>query len=255
MSQETATPESLAEFLRQLRAGSSPAAPISCGRAKAAVNPAACSPTQAAELAQLANRPLPGLTLYKFGSRSVVGSFTLADGSGVVLKYYYPSNPAKHLAYGIRGSRCHQSWLAGLAFGFLGIPTPAPLLIAEWDLLGGLWLSKSFLATRQAGGIALDAFIRTHGCAHPLVGQAADSLRRSFATMARHRAVHGDLKANNLLVSESGEVSFIDLDAASFLLPEAVWIARREKDRRRFLANWKNDPAAARCFQDLFEIP
>jgi serine/threonine-protein kinase RIO1 len=90
---------------------------------------------------------------------------------------------------------------------------------------------------------------------HPLVPKAVESLRRSFSLMAAHRAVHGDLKANNLLVSESGEVSFIDLDAAEFLLPKATWKARREKDRLRFMANWNNDPEIARLLQNLFEIP
>lgn len=248
-------PEQLAAFLRRRRSGFAPDESLACGRAKAAFNPAGCPATQAAELAKLANRPLPGLILYKFGSRSIVGAYNFEDGRRVVLKYYYPSSPAKHITYGIRGSRCRQSWLAGLAFNFIGVPTPSPLVIAEWERLGGLWLSKSFLATRQAEGTALDAFIRSHGCGHPLVGRAADSLRRSFAIMAKHRAVHGDLKANNLLVSESGEVSFIDLDAADFLLPEVTWKARREKDRRRFMANWKNDPETARRFQNLFEIP
>jgi tRNA A-37 threonylcarbamoyl transferase component Bud32 len=255
MNQETATPESLADFLLELRAGRAPAAPLECGRASASFHTDACPATMAAALARLANRPLPGLTLYKFGSRSIVGSHTLQDGRRVVLKYYYPSNPAKHLAYGIRGSRCRQSWLGGLAFGFIGVPTPAPLVIAEWQRFGGLWLSKSFLATRPAEGVALNNFIGSHGPEHPLLAQAAASLRRSFDLMARHRAVHGDLKANNLLLSESGEVSFIDLDASCFLLPEADFRARREKDRRRFVANWKDDPAAARLFQDVFKSP
>ena len=254
MSQETATPESLADFLLELRAGHHAAEPLTCGRAKAAFNSAACTPTQAADLARLANRPLPGLTLYKFGSRSVVGAYTLASGERVVLKYYYPSSPVKHLTYGMRGSRCMQSWLAGIAFNAIGVSTPAPLVIAEWHRCGGLWLSKSFLATRRAEGIALDAFIRCHGVDHPLVDRAAESLSRSFSIMARHRAVHGDLKANNLLVSEAGDVSFIDLDAAAFLLPGAAWQVRWANDRQRFLANWKKHPEAARRFQQLFEI-
>jgi tRNA A-37 threonylcarbamoyl transferase component Bud32 len=245
----------LGQLLRDLSAGNSPAAPLACGRAWAFHHLDACPAPLAAAVAELANRPPPGLILYKFGSRSIVGTYTLASGDRVVLKYYYPNSLAKHITYGVRGSRCLQSWRAGTAFHFIGVPTPAPLVIAEWQPLGGLWLSKSFLATRQADGIALDAFIRSHGMDHPLVPKAVESLRRSFSLMAAHRAVHGDLKANNLLVSESGEVSFIDLDAAEFLLPKATWKARREKDRLRFMANWNNDPEIARLLQNLFEIP
>ncbi len=232
-----------------------PASPLACGRAAAMFNTAACPAPLAASLAALANRPLPGLTLYKFGSRSVVGSYTMPDGQRVVLKYYYPSGAVKRLNYGIRGSRCHRSWLAGMAFNFIGVPTPEPLVIAEWRRWGGVWLSKSFLATRPADGVALDAFIRSHGAGHPLMEKAATSLRRSFARFAEHHVVHGDLKANNLLVSDSGEVSFIDLDAAAFQLAGSEWESLHDKDRRRFHANWKSDPAAAARFRDVFDPP
>lgn len=253
MSQNQTKQEFLSDFLSNLSAGMAPAVRLSCGTAVAAHNALACPAPLAAAVAQLANRPLPGLTLYKFGSRSIVGAYTLASGERVVLKYYYPSSPVKHVTYGIRGSRCMQSWLAGMAFGFLDIPTPAPLVIAEWHRFGGLWLSKSFLATRPAEGVALDAFVRTHGVDHPLLPKAVESLRRSFSLMAAHRAVHGDLKANNLLLSDSGEVSFIDLDAASFLIPEATWKSLREKDRKRFHANWKDQPEAAALFRSVFD--
>jgi hypothetical protein len=255
MTQETATPESLADFLVKVRAGRSPTALIECGRATASFHTSACSAPLATAVAELANRPLPGLSLYKFGSRSIVGAYTLASGDRVVLKYYYPSSPMKHITYGIRGSRCHQSWLAGMAFGFLGIPTPAPLVIAEWHRFGGLWLSKSFLATRPADGLALDAFIRTHGVDHPLLPKAVESLHRSFSLMAAHRAAHGDMKASNLILSSTGEVSFIDLDATSFLLPESTWKSIRDKDRQRFHANWKNQPQAAELFRGVFDSP
>jgi serine/threonine protein kinase len=253
MSQNQSMQDSLPNFLADLSAGKDHAARLSCGAAVAGYNTAACPAPLAASLAALAKRPLPGLTLYKFGSRSVVGTYTLDDGQRVVLKYYYPSGAVKRLNYGIRGSRCHQSWLAGLAFNFIGVPTPEPLVIAEWHRWGGIWLSKSFLATRPADGIPLDAFIRKHGTGHPLVEKAAAALKRSFDLMARHRAVHGDLKANNVLVSDSGEISFIDLDAAAVLLPEAAWRGLREKDRQRFMANWKNQPETAALFAGTFD--
>jgi tRNA A-37 threonylcarbamoyl transferase component Bud32 len=245
----------LEQLLRDLSAGNSPAAPLACGSAWAFHHVDACPAPLAAAVAEIASRPPPGLILYKFGSRSIVGTYTLGSGDRVVLKYYYPNSLAKHITYGVRGSRCLQSWRAGAAFHFIGVPTPAPLAIAEWQHLGGLWLSKSFLATRQADGIALDAFIRSHGMDHPLVPKAVESLRRSFALMAAHRAVHGDLKASNLLLSDTGEVSFIDLDAACFLLPSARWKSLREKDRQRFHANWKNLPDAAALFRNVFDSP
>jgi tRNA A-37 threonylcarbamoyl transferase component Bud32 len=245
----------LERFPSDLSAGGSPTARLDCGSAHAFRNADVCPAATAAAIAKLAHRPPAGLTLYKYGSRSVVGAYTLAPGDRVVLKYYYPRSPVKHLTYGMRGSRCMQSWLAGIAFHAIGVPTPAPLVIAEWHRCGGMWLSKSFMAARPAEGVALDAFIRSHGADHPLLGKAVESLRRSFSLMAAHRAVHGDLKANNLLLSDTGEVSFIDLDAALFLVPETRWKSLHAKDRMRFHANWKNKPDVAALFRDVFDPP
>jgi tRNA A-37 threonylcarbamoyl transferase component Bud32 len=241
--------DDLKGFLKRL-----PAATLECGKAHAACNTAACSEPLARSLAKVANRPPPGLTLYKFGSRSIVGHHAPEGGERVVMKYYHPRDVFRHVNYGIRGSRCHQSWLAGMAFNFIGVPTPEPLVIAEWRTCGGLWLSKSFLATRPADGVPLDAFILRHGIGHPLVEKAAAALQRSFALMARHRAVHGDLKANNVLVSDDGDISLIDLDSAAFLLPESAWRKLREKDRLRFMANWKQQPEALRLFSGIFDM-
>jgi tRNA A-37 threonylcarbamoyl transferase component Bud32 len=247
------SPEELATFLKEVRAGHGEVMALDCGRAKASFHPASCPPDLAAELAHCANRPLPGFILYKFGSRAIVGAYTLPDGTTAVLKYYYPNSPHKHLTYGIRGSRCQQSWVAALGFGHIGVPTPQPLIIAEWQLLGGLWLSKSFLATEKARGIPLDEFVNRNGASHPLLEKIISQLRQSFSRMARHRAVHGDLKANNILVSESGDISFIDLDAVEFLLSPSALRSRREKDRHRFMANWKKNPEALRLFEHVFD--
>lgn len=249
--------EELAGFLGSLRAGHGPVSPLSCGRAQASFHTEGCDEKRAAALARIANSPLPGLTLYKFGSRSIVGSFQLPDGSEAVLKYYYPSNPGRHLAYGIRGSRCHQSWVAGVAFHHLRIPTPAPLIIAEWRLLGGLWLSKSFLATAKAEGISLREFVKRHGEDEARLTGIAGQLKTAFALMARHRIIHGDMKASNILIDEAAgdAVTFIDLDGAELLMPPARWTAAREKDRRRFAKNWNGLPTAARVFKDVFGLP
>src|SRR5690606_31111602 len=192
-----ASRDELAHFIREVSLAGDTVASLPCGRANASFSREFCTPERAAELAQIANRPVSGLTLYKYGSRSIVGSFVLSDGYPVVLKYYYPRGLHKHLSYGIIGSRCHQSWMAALALRYIGIPTPAPLVIVEWNLVGGLWLSKSFLATRQAPGVSLKKWVNAHREDNQRLNKMADKLREVFLRMADYSISHGDLKADN----------------------------------------------------------
>lgn len=217
-------------------------------------HPPNCSDAEMEELAGIASRPPPGLQLYKYGSRSVVGSYGLQSGSRVCLKYYFPRRFYKHLTYGIGGSRCFASWIAALAFGRAGIPTAAPLAMIDWKKMGGLWLEQAFLATRQAEGVSLSVFAETHRSDPGRLEKVAAALRRSFSIMAQHRIIHGDLKATNILVDEHDQITFVDLDAAAFLDSAARWKELRAKDERIFADNWRQQPVAAAAFRAVFEV-
>ena len=241
--------------LRDFMAGGGSARPLRCQGLPGLWNPAGCSEEVAQELGSLARKPPRGMSIYKFGSRSLVGARTSGSGDETVLKYYYPSSLVRGMFYALRGSRCMRSWKAGLAFGHMGIPTPAPLVVAEAHKLGGAVLGSAFLATRPAAGEPLAVFMTRHGAHHPLVAAAADSLRKSFGLMAEHRCIHGDLKVNNLFLSPDGTVSFIDLDAAAWDLTPSAFATLRAKDQARFRKNWEGDQAAAEVFRDCFPPP
>lgn len=226
--------------------------PIFCKGLPGLWNSAACGETLAKTIGSFAMRPPRGMRIYKFGSRSVVGLKNCGDADEAVLKYYYPTSHIRSVAYGIRGSRCMRSWNAGLAFRHIGIPTPAPLVVAEAHGFGGFMLGHSFLATRPAEGMSLTNLVSRNGPEHDLVHQAADSLRESFRIMEIHGCVHGDLKASNLIVSPQGVAFFIDLDAAAWNLSPSAFAKQRLKDEKRFMENWKSNPAAARIFARCF---
>lgn len=204
-------------------------------------------------LAGIALRPPPKMVIYKFGSRSVVGSYTLENKDQVVLKYYFPKTIPKQFAYGFLGSRAEKSWIAAHVFHRLGIPTPAPLYFLERKTLAGLRIHLSFLATRLADGISLEQFVKLYGQDTERLTRAAISLKNSFTIMASHRISHGDLKGSNLIINEGDVdmVSFIDLDAVKIGSSQKEWEVAWKKDRERFFANWKSQPVALGVFQDI----
>jgi tRNA A-37 threonylcarbamoyl transferase component Bud32 len=197
------------------------------------MNPGACDAAQAAELEKLSFCPPNDLIICKDGSRSLVGKYTLPDGTECVLKYYYPKNLAKKINYGLRGSRCMRSWIAARSFDLLGIPTATPIMIHEEKRAAGIMLKQSFLACRLVPGIPLH-----HVTDEASLREVAAQLKEAFATMASFRISHGDLKPNNIIVDTNNRVRFIDLDGATLLAPENKWRSLWERDRARFLKNW-----------------
>ncbi|YCM46038.1 lipopolysaccharide kinase InaA family protein [Verrucomicrobiaceae bacterium 227] len=200
------------------------------------------SPELTSELKRLELRHPSGWSILKNGTRSIVGSHTLSDKSKAVLKYYYPKNFFKKLNYRVTGSRCEMSWIAGLTFQRLGIPTPTPLYLSEKVSMFGLLNSQSFLATRQFEGISLSTLPPERWA------NVTDQLKEVFQYFRQHHIAHGDLKASNILVSEQDQISFIDLDATRFLLSGKDWEQAHQADLQRFRRNWDGRPDAAEIF-------
>jgi tRNA A-37 threonylcarbamoyl transferase component Bud32 len=198
------------------------------------------------ELASLARKMPPDLEILKDGSRSQVGGYQLASGREVVLKYYYPKNFVKKLRNRFVTTRCRRSWIAAHGFAHLTIPTPDALAIAEHHHLGFL-NSMSLLATDRAFGTQLRHLPQNR------MTNVVPALRSAFGVMEEFHIAHGDLKANNIIVSDEDEISFIDLDATRFYLHGSAWQKARTYDRTRFLRNWKEDPKASEIFQSCFD--
>ncbi|RYD46922.1 MAG: hypothetical protein EOP85_06465 [Verrucomicrobiaceae bacterium] len=209
----------------------------------------------AQNLATIAARPPSGMTIYKYGTRSLVGSYPLEEFGPVVLKYYFPKSLVKRLSYGLLGSRAERSWRAAHAFRFVGIPTPAPLFLKERRTLGGLLLDQAFLVTRQAPGIPLSLWVERHPGELDRLRRIADAIGSALSIMARHRITHGDLKASNIIVDSDNAdaISFIDLDAVEILSTPAAWSAARAKDEKRLLANWRDLPKVFEIFRSVLD--
>jgi tRNA A-37 threonylcarbamoyl transferase component Bud32 len=252
MDPDTTPPDDLASFLRAAREGSlARLQAFGCGTAGGRADAGLLTPDELPELADLSQRPPPGMVICKFGSRSVVGGYQLRSGREVILKYYHPKGMLKRLTYGLRGSRCHRSWIAALGMRHVGVPTPGPLAVAEWTT--GCWWNRGFLATTRAEGVTLRDWVAARQDDAAALQAMAAVLRGIFDLMASHRIVHGDLKATNLIVDASDRPVLVDLDAVGFLVPAGSWPSLRDRDRRIFESNWRNSPpVVSEVFSGLF---
>lgn len=163
-----------------------------------------------------------------------------ADGGDLVFKRYNLKSVGHALSRLWRPSRAWHSWREGHRLALYGIATPAPLALVE-ERLGPLrrraWLVNEFCPGRNlAEHLAADR--------EPSAAEAA-AIAALFATLARLRISHGDLKATNLLWHD-GRVWLIDLDACTQHRSEPAWRKAWRRDRQRLLRNWPADSALVR---------
>jgi RIO-like serine/threonine protein kinase len=64
--------------------------------------------------------------------------------------------------------------------------------------------------------------------------------------MREYRLSHGDMKASNLLLTQSGEVELIDLDAMQEHRYDWTFERAFARDQQRFMKNWQKMPVSNR---------
>lgn len=158
----------------------------------------------------------------------------------VVIKRYNLKNWRHAVSRSWRPSRAWNSWIEGNRLGMLGIPTAQPLALVE-ERLGPL-RGRAFLVAADVDGPSLRELLDPDDSPE---GAVAESLQSLLDALYRHRIVHGDLKATNLLW-HGGAVHLIDLDAQ--MQQHRPWRFRRgwARDRERLLANWPPDSSLSR---------
>ena len=167
----------------------------------------------------------------KLGNSATVMLSELA-GQPVVIKRYNMKTFGHWLRRCWRPSRAQVSWLNANLLEYAGIRTPAPLGFVEQRWLG--LRHRAYFVCKHVAGRALLTLTDAE-LAEP---QLCDQLRTLFAKLRQHRLVHGDMKANNLLVDANGLLWLIDLDAMR-QVPAKTFTRGHQIDQRRFLQNWQ----------------
>ena len=166
----------------------------------------------------------------KLGNSATVMLITL-EAQPVVIKRYNIKSFGHWLRRCLRPSRARTSWLNANLLEYAGIATPQPLGFVEQRWLG--LRRRAYFVSRHEVGRPLLALSDTELREPVLQAQ----LKNLFFSLRQHCLVHGDMKANNLLVDADGQLWLIDLDAMR-QVRSGKFTELHEQDQRRFMQNW-----------------
>ncbi len=132
-----------------------------------------------------------------------------------------------------RPSRAANSWRQGNLMALLGIETPQVLGFVEQRF--GPFRAKAYLVTEYLDNAS--ELSQVYKDKVP-VDSTLKQVERIFALMRQYRISHGDMKASNLLLTETGQVALIDLDAMQEHCYKWMFERAFGCDQHRFLKNW-----------------
>ncbi len=183
----------------------------------------------------------------KQGNTSTVAVVTI-DGKPRVIKRYNIKGFWHGLNRLFRRSRASISWCNAHRLRFHGIATPKPIALLE-HRFGPLRWRAYFICEYITGPTALDYFSSKDNNADAKK-QVADSIVTILNALAALRIGHGDMKATNFIIHDH-QAYLIDLDAMRSYDGGYRYRRAYEKDIKRFLRNWDEQPETGALFAGL----
>ena len=167
----------------------------------------------------------------KTGESSTVAAFELAGRRFVMKRYNLKSRRHAFLRFW-RKSRAWNSWKAGQLLALEKINTPVPAALIEERV--GPFRRRAWIINDYCDGTLLETL-------NPQEEPSTEMKRaivRLFSMLHAERISHGDMKASNLMWS-GGRLYVIDLDVMKQHRFAFTYKKKWDKDRARFLRNWK----------------
>ncbi len=185
----------------------------------------------------------------KDGNTATV-ALTQCQGKRVVIKRYNIKSFRHWLSRFWRPSRGWRTWQNAHQLIVLGIKTPEPIAIIE-QRFGWLRHKAFYISTYEAAEDALTKYSNTD----EVTDTHIEDFKTLFTAMIYSRLSHGDLKANNILLTKDG-LSIIDLDAMKTHATTGCFKKAFKRDLKRFMQNWPSESRVHRQFKQLLnELP
>jgi tRNA A-37 threonylcarbamoyl transferase component Bud32 len=161
-------------------------------------------------------------------------------GRQYVVKRYNIKSLLHRFGRAFRRTRAAVSWANAHRLGIYGIATARPVALLEQrlgPLRGRAWYISEYVAGKDVMQL----------CQQPVPAVARQVLAL-LEELALCRISHGDMKGNNIILSEQGPV-IIDLDAMHEHVSDRRYRRMRRRDLQRFMRNWEDGPETAGFFR------
>ena len=157
------------------------------------------------------------------------------EGRPMVLKRYNPKSIFYRIRHCMMLSRAMRSWSNGIVMNLFDVPTVVPLAVVEESNCG--LLDRAYFLMEHFEGESISDYLNRKENDKAEFERVVTSLSRLFVRLRQFRVVHGDFKAKNILINESG-LRLIDTDGSRFLVNRRLFIKGFQADFKRFLKNW-----------------
>jgi len=203
---------------------------------------------------QIMNNPeshIESGNVFKKGSTNTLAIITLEKGERFLIKKYKSTKGLmqKYLRR-LLPSRARTSWKNMHLMKMLGILTPAP--VAMLEIRKGPFVLVSYVVSEYLESEhAMDYFSKSRkvNTNWPVL---VKSIGQILLTMKNNYIYHGDLKGNNILISDY-KVYLIDFDSMISYKRWFFFRGRLQKDQKRFVCNWQNNEQAWKFFKPIVE--
>ena len=157
------------------------------------------------------------------------------EGRSMVLKRYNPKSIFYRIRHCMMLSRAMRSWMNGIVMCNFGIPTATAVAVVE-EYRCGL-LERAYFLMEHFDGESISDYLNRKVNDEPEFERAVSGLSQLFTCLRRLRIVHGDFKAKNILINESG-LRLIDTDGLKFFVSSRSFFKLFYADFQRLLNNW-----------------